>query len=95
MLTLIVSFLCNFKYRRAECELMQPEYYFYCAPYNSFYRLSCYHLRAKIQEGLGALRKVKPGGGTYMGLALAMVCAMDRYNVHVVVQYMFMLQVKY
>ncbi|CAH3182322.1 unnamed protein product [Porites evermanni] len=28
--------------------------------------------RAKIQEGLGALRKVKPGGGTYMGLALEM-----------------------
>lgn len=28
--------------------------------------------RAKIQEGLGALRKVKPGGGTYMGPALAM-----------------------
>ena len=74
---------------------MQPQYYFYCAPHNSFYRLSCYYLRAKIQEGLGALRKVKPGGGTYMGLALAMVCAMDRYNVHVVVQYMFMLQVKY
>ena len=30
-----------------------------------------------------------------MGLALAMVCAMHRYNVHVVVQYMFLLQVKY
>ena len=30
-----------------------------------------------------------------MGPALAMVCAMYRYNVHVVVQYMFMLQVKY
>lgn len=28
--------------------------------------------RAKIQEGLGALRKVQPGGGTKMGLALAM-----------------------
>lgn len=30
-----------------------------------------------------------------MGPALAMVCAMHRYNVHVVVPYMFMLQVKY
>lgn len=29
-----------------------------------------------------------------MGPALAMVCAMHRYNVDVVVQYMFMLQVK-
>ena len=30
-----------------------------------------------------------------MGLALEMVCVMHRYNVHVVVQYMFMSQVKY
>ena len=59
-------------------ELMQLKYYFYCALYNRCYtlRLSCYHLRAKIQEGLGALRKVIPGGGTYMGQALEMVCVM-------------------